>query len=35
MLDILKGKNNIYHNILGIREELLENEHITSTMGDF
>lgn len=35
MSDILKGKNNIYHNILGIREELLENEYITSTMGDF
>ena len=35
MSDILKGKNNIYHNILEIREELLENEHITSTMGDF
>lgn len=35
MSDILKGKNNIYHNILGIQEELLENEHITSNMGDF
>ena len=35
MSDILKGKNNIYHNILGIQEELFENEHITSTMGDF
>ena len=35
MSDILKGKNNIYHNILGIQEELLENKHITSTMRDF
>ncbi len=34
LVSVLKSSNNIYSNITGFKEEILENEHISSNMGN-